>query len=354
MLGMLIEHELQYPKLQPKGVLWSVYGRSAPLFVLLAGVGLTLASGDRARHRRRAMILTRAPLLLLVGMALSLGGDGVILQSFALFFVVGVCVIRLPRWALAIAAGTCLVGGPLFLTLLRRHGELTFFGSQTDVGFRALLDPVRLARGLTLSYYPAVIWLGFFFVGMLLGRLNLSSAAAGRRLFGWSAITAVSLFTIGWACARAFAPAIGSFGVAPDPPTMWSQHWTTYGFSNSVGWALSSTAVALAIVGGCVWMTARVRGQVRVLAPLAALGAMPLTFYVLHFAYLGTAWSQLVLYLTNPISLLCMSLVFWFAFAAMAQWWLTRFRRGPLESVLHTVAFTVTAPTRTGAGVESD
>ncbi|MBA3303451.1 MAG: DUF1624 domain-containing protein, partial [Acidimicrobiia bacterium] len=43
MLGMLVEHTLQYPDLQAKGVLWSVYGRSAPLFVLLAGMGLVLA-----------------------------------------------------------------------------------------------------------------------------------------------------------------------------------------------------------------------------------------------------------------------------------------------------------------------
>ncbi len=44
MLGMLVEHTLQYPTIEPKGVLWSAYGRSAPLFVLLAGVGLSLAT----------------------------------------------------------------------------------------------------------------------------------------------------------------------------------------------------------------------------------------------------------------------------------------------------------------------
>ncbi len=48
MLGMLIEHVVQYPTLQPKGALWVVYGRSAPLFVLLAGVGLSLATRGAA------------------------------------------------------------------------------------------------------------------------------------------------------------------------------------------------------------------------------------------------------------------------------------------------------------------
>jgi uncharacterized membrane protein len=112
MLGMLVEHTIQYPTLEPKGVLWSVYGRSAPLFVLLAGVGLTLGTAGR-RALSRAMVVARAPFLLLVGMTLSLWVDGVILQSFALFFLVGVCLVRVPRVVLAVLTVACLVGGPL-------------------------------------------------------------------------------------------------------------------------------------------------------------------------------------------------------------------------------------------------
>jgi uncharacterized membrane protein len=49
MLGMLVEHTIQYPTLEPKGVLWSVYGRSAPLFVLLAGARLSLGACHRGK-----------------------------------------------------------------------------------------------------------------------------------------------------------------------------------------------------------------------------------------------------------------------------------------------------------------
>jgi hypothetical protein len=91
MLGMLVEHTLQYPTIQAKGMLWSVYGRSAPLFVLLA-----------------------APV-----------------------------------------GGICLVGGPLLVTVLRRSGEIGAFGSGEDEGFSSLLDPLTLLRALLLEQYPA-------------------------------------------------------------------------------------------------------------------------------------------------------------------------------------------------------
>jgi uncharacterized membrane protein len=343
MLGMLIEHVVQYPTLQPKGVLWVVYGRSAPLFVLLAGVGLSLATRAR-RPLDRSMVAARVPVFLLAGMALSLRGDGVILQSFALFFRVGIAAVRLPRWGLGIAAATCLVGGPLFLTELRRHELLHFFGTQTDVGFHGLVTPVAFGRGLLLSYYPAVIWLGFFFVGMLLGCSDVSSAAAGRRLFGWGAAVATLLFTAGWAGARAFGPPSDGFSLAPAPPTTWAQHWTTYGFSNSVAWALSSTALAVAIVGGCIWI---VVAAPRAFTSLVALGAIPLTFYVLHFVYLGTLWTWVQPHLSSSeVAYFVAAVAFWLAFAAIARRWLARFRRGPLETVLRAIELALTSPWR--------
>ncbi len=135
MLGMLVEHTLQYPVLQPRGALFAVYGRSAPLFVLLAGAGLSLAMRPARPSRGRAMVLARVPLLLLIGMALSIEVSGVILQSFALFFLIGVSLAGLSQRVLAVVAGACFVGGPLLLAALRRAGELRGFGSQEDVGF---------------------------------------------------------------------------------------------------------------------------------------------------------------------------------------------------------------------------
>lgn len=345
MLGMLVEHTIQYPTLEPKGVLWSVYGRSAPLFVLLAGVGLTLGTAGR-RPLSRAMVVARAPFLLLVGMTLSLWVDGVILQSFALFFLVGVCLVRVPRVVLAVLTVACLVGGPLYLTVLRRAGDLTAFGYRSDVGFDGLTHPWTLVRGLVLEFYPAVIWLGFFFAGMLLGRFDLRSAGTGRRLFAGASVAAALLFTIGWAGSRAYGPEPFPFSLAPASPTTWAEHWTTYGFSNAVGWAVSSTALALAVVGASLVLVELAGRWRRLLAPVVALGAMSLSFYVLHFAYLDTAWEAVKPHLTNTATYFLASVAFWVAFALVAQQWLRFLPRGPIELLVHGGAWLLTWPLR--------
>jgi len=345
MLGMLVEHTVQYPTLEPKGVLWSVYGRSAPLFVLLAGLGLSLGTAGR-RPLSRAMVAARAPFLLVVGMTLSIWVDGVILQSFALFFLVGVCLVRVPRVVLGVLSAACLVAGPLYLTVLRRDGELTSFGYRSDVGFDALGDPWTLVRGLALEFYPAAIWLGFFFAGMLLGRFDLRSAVTGRRLLAGASVVAALLFTIGWAGSRAFGPEPYPFSLAPSSPTTWGEHWTTYGFSNAVGWAVSSTALSLAVVGASLVLVEIGTRWRRLLGPVVALGAMSLSFYVLHFIYLDTGWEALKPHLTNTATYFGASVAFWLAFALLAQQWFRFLPRGPIELLVHAGAEVLTWPLR--------
>lgn len=335
MLGMLVTHTLLYPTTQPKGVLWTVYGRAAPLFVLLAGAGLVLMTRS-GRPRVRAAVAVRAVLLLVIGMALSIEVDGVILQSYALFFLVGLLLLRLPGPGLAGLAAACLVGGPLLLTALDRSGGTGPLGG--GVGFESLEDPGGLLRTLALDHYPAVTWFGFFLVGMLLARVDLGSAAVRLRLLAGSAGAAALLFTAGWIGAERFGPDPLPFSIAPPHPTTWSGHWTTYGHSGAIGWTLSSTALALTVVGACVCLLARDGVARRLLAAPVALGQMALTFYLLHFLYLDTVWLDVEPDLTSTWPFFLASLVFWCAFAAVAWGWLRVFRRGPLESVLHAVS----------------
>ena len=286
------------------------------------------------------------PFLLLVGMILSIWVDGVILQSFALFFLVGLCVLRLPRAALAALAAACLVAGPLYLTVLRRSGEIGAFGTRDDVGFPGLAHPGTFLKGLALEHYPAVVWLGFFFVGMLVGRSALGNPATARRLFLGGTAASVLLLTIGWAGSRAYGPEPFPFSLAPPAPTTWAEHWTTYGFSEAVGWALSSCALAVAVVGGSLVLVDVARRRARLFAPIVALGAMSLTFYVAQFAYLDTLWLEIKPHLTTTLTYFLASVAFWVAFALVAQQWLRFLPRGPIELLVHGGAWLLTWPLR--------
>ena len=345
LLGMLVEHSLQYPDLEPKGVLWSVYGRSAPLFVLVAGIGLSLATRPGSGPLSRVTVAARVPFLFLVGLILALWVDGVILQSFALFFVVGLCLVRVPRAVLGGLAAACLVAGPLWLTVLRRSGEIGGFGTRDDVGFSGLAEPWTFLRGLVLEQYPVVTWLGFFLVGMLIGRIALSPATA-RRLFLGGTVASVLLLTIGWAGSRAYGPEPFPFSLAPSRPTTWPEHWTTYGFSESLGWALSACALAVAVVGGSLVLVDVLGRRRRLLAPFVALGAMSLTFYVAQFAYLDTLWLEVKPHLDTTLTYFLASVAFWVVFAFAALLWLRVLPRGPIELLVNTGAALLLWPLR--------
>jgi uncharacterized membrane protein YeiB len=240
----------------------------------------------------------------------------------------------------------CLAGGPLLLTELRGHGVLHGFGSETDVGFTALHHPLTLSAGLALQYYPAVTWMGFFFLGMLIGRTDVSDLDRARRLCIRATLAAAALFALGWWGAHAFAPRAFAFVASPPLPFTWRQNFTTYGFSEAAGWALSSAAVALAVLGACVWFAARPGRFAPAVDPVAALGAMSLTFYVLHFVYVGEVWPHIEPYARSTVALTIASVAFWAIFAAGARWWLAHFRRGPFETVLHAGALVLVAPFR--------
>lgn len=343
MFGMFVAHALILAGAQDENVLWAGNGREAPLFVLLAGTGLTL--GTRApRSRARAMNVVRAVVLLVIGLALATQTGGVILQYYALYFLVGLCVLRLPRRALGALAGACLLGGPLVLTALVRAGTVDRSFSRADVGLAALADPVALVRALALEgAYPAIVWLGFFFAGMMVGRMDLASSRTRARLFVGGAVVAVLAFITGWAGARAHAPADVDLteGLALAPA--WSYHWTTYGHSESLAWTVSSTAVAVAVVGACLWLAACwPRG--RVLGPPIALGQMALSFYLFHLLYLDTVGRRLDPQLTSGLHHFVAAIAFWAVFALLAQQWMRRARRGPLESVVHAVATVIVRP----------
>lgn len=337
LLAMLTTHTLITPVTRAEEVLWFAKGPTAPLFVMLAGTGLSLATRSPRRPRTRAMIVVRAALLLLIGLWLATQMQGAIIQYYALYFLIGICFVGLATRALAALAGLFVVGGPLLLTALLRAGHIESYGTG-DVGLDSLGDPVALVRTLALEgSYPAAVWLGFFFTGMALGRLDLTSTRTMRQLFVGASAAASVAYAAGWYGARTFAPAevdlASGLKLAPE----WSYHWTTYGHTEALAWAVASTAFGVAAVGACLIAATRI-ARSRLLGPPVALGQMALTFYLLHLWYVDTLWKRFDPHLTNFVAYVAATLAFWLIFALLAQRWMRRMAHGPLESAINAVA----------------
>lgn len=287
-------------------------GRSSILFATLAGVSLGLMTGAEhplakgRRFDRVTGIVLRALLLFLLGVALALTGSriAIILDYYAIMFLLIVPLLFLPRWALGALAGALAFAGP---ALASSVGEA-----------RATPLAEVLANYLLTGYYPAVVWLPFLLAGLIAARSGLARPR-----------------TQGWLVGAGLAFAVVGYGAAAIVPGVSAE-----AHSSTTAEVLGSGGLALAVIGILLAATtgdgsARIaRG---VLWPLAATGSMALTVYTAQIlvlasivAYFSTPGADVVIdYPGWPllIGMSALSVVF-------ASIWRATLGKGPLERAL--------------------
>ena len=385
MIGMVIAH---YVVRDPGGgaldsVRAFVDGRAMPLFVLLGGVGVTLAA-RRAAHPDRALLL-RAVVLFPLGLLLQevTVGIAIILQYYALFFVVAVGLRRLPGvglWAVALVV-TALGGVAFQLTP-------TWPTYEGWAGWSALGDAMwwkGLATALTVNgYYPLAPTLAFLAVGMWLGRQRLDSDRVAATMLAAGMV----LGLVGYVGGRALASAVDTDGIVRDAQTGRSELAASIaadlarvdgisvaelrrrvddsvtlererdevlaslvdyhdhvvasfrverladaaGHSHMPAWVLGATGSATAVLGASLLAARRLE---RPLVPLVVLGQFALTFYVAQAVLIRWTVERGTTSIGAEFRL-CAAIVVGFTLAALV--WRRWLGRGPLEATLRLVA----------------
>ncbi len=323
-LGMLAVHVGPTDASGPVGRLYAApYGRASLLFVLLAGVGVALM----ARSRRtplatsRVTLGWRAALLLPAGLALQELGHGanVILQDYALFFLLAILAIGVPRRGLLALAATFATLGPVTYLFGRAAFPAMFERTATS-----LSDPaMSTVHGLVLSGpYPLITWAAPFLFGMWLGHLDLTSTRVRWRLLVIGGAVGAGSFLL----ARIALLVLGQPTSLADPRFL----LTSVAHGQMPLWLVGGTAVATAVLGAALLVGSRLP---RATAPLAYAGQVALTVYVGHLLVLHAlpeiATSDAV---GGALSILA---AFTLAILAGATLWRRRFDRGPLEVALH-------------------
>ncbi|MFC5382296.1 heparan-alpha-glucosaminide N-acetyltransferase domain-containing protein [Aquipuribacter nitratireducens] len=329
-------------------------GRASATFALLAGAGLALADGATDGPRTSlghawARTAVRAVLVLVVGLTLaSLGPPvAVILQYYAVLFVLVVPFVRLPAAVLALGGGLWLLLAPVASQWLRLTFGLDGPGPQVGLE-RLLVQPVASLQDLLLTgYYPVLTWFGYLLLGAAVGRLPLRRTATALGLVGSGLLLAAGSWLVSWAllstaaAQRALAggdPLSGRgvegpfFGTTPTSSWWWLAIRTPH--SGAPLDLLGTAGVALAVVGACLLVARGPAGAV--LLPLAAAGSMTLTLYSAHVVAVWAGQPGL----TDPGDWIVHSLV-----ALVVAWvWRMRFRRGPLEEGVAQVVDAVAGP----------
>ncbi|MGK4579452.1 DUF418 domain-containing protein [Kitasatospora sp. HPMI-4] len=322
------------------------HGRASALFALLAGVALTLISGRSPRVGREgrqaaARIAVRALILLAVGSVLTAmkAPVDVILAYYGLYFLLALPLRRLAAGPLAVAALIWALVGPQLSFVLRSGLDARDWTGQLTA-----LDPIAHFTGgegllalLLTGSYPALTWMPFVLAGMALGRLGLTDARVHSRLAATGAVLICLGYGGSWLACRFVSAPVGTDWLnGPEDGTVDIADpaglFTAAPHSGTTFEIFGALGVALIIVVGCTALLAwRPSAGTRLpVAPVAAVGALSLSAYVGHIVLMEALGGD-----DLPGSPALLLAAFSALAMALAWLWTRRFRRGPLEAVLH-------------------
>lgn len=326
-IGMVMVH-IGPVRTEGFGLVGAVYraplGRASILFILVAGVGVSLLAGDRtgarvrdARWRLAWRALALAPLGLALA-ALPTTDIAVILHFYAVYLCLAIIALRLSDRLLLWLAAVSVLLGPVVVLVSRQTRPGWFSAQSTD-----WTDLEQISAEFIVSgRYPVAVWAAPLFIGMWVGRQDLRSSKVVGELTAAGALVAVGTFGVHRFLSAQTQDPIGA--------TDWRQLAALEPHNEMPLWIVSSTGIALAVLGGCVLGA---RAMPRLVWPLVALGQLALSVYAAHILVLaeqpellkrdtfGEAWWSVGRF---TIVLLLLAIA-WRAIA----------RRGPLEAFLH-------------------
>ncbi len=331
-LGMVMAHFGPNPMPESFGgdMYGVVLGRASILFALLAGVGVALLSTSRSGGslwRVRGRLVFRGALLLPIGLWLQGLDHGVlvILQYYAVYFLLAVLVLSLSSRRLLMGAVSALTLGPLAYVFVRSISSEWFVEDPATLG-----SPMGdIAGDILLSgAYPLVTWSAPLVFGMWLGSRELSSA----RTQLWMLFIGLA---VAFAAPRVSNILVENFGEPLFGPPRLPEN---AGFTNLLSaeahsqmplWMLGAIGAATATLAAMLLLA---NLSPKAIWPLAATGQLALTVYVGHLLLLH-ANEELVRRETVPEAAFTVGMFMLFAMLVCTLWRAV-FSRGPLEAIL--------------------
>lgn len=289
-------------------------GRAAALFVILAGIGLTLAQTPKG------VIAARAGVLLVLGLANLTIFEADILHFYALYFLVALPFLAAPsRWFLLAAFAAMAIGFVgLFLLDYEAHWDwetLVYADFWTLEGF--------LRHAFFNGWHPVFPWVSFVFLGMWIGRQDLANKGVQNRLILWGLAASLLATLPGFLIED---PQLGEIlGTASLPPGPF--------------YLLAASGSACVMIGAMLRL-GNLLDRLGLAEWLTTPGRMALSLYVAHILLgMGTleAMGQLDGSL-SPEAIFGFSLGFC-AFSMLFTWvWTLLSPRGPLEALMRRIS----------------
>jgi len=319
------------------GLALFLLGRAAVIFVMLAGVGITLMShkailsGDAFLIKKvRQGLLKRSLVLFFMGLVFLHWWRSDILHFYGLFLSTAALLLFVPGRRLWLLIGGCLAVGSFLFAFYQADPILVQILLPAN-NFFDFFDSM-----LVSGQYPMLPWFSFLLVGMWLGRPEIiSNRRLIQRIFRISLV--VFLLTV---VLDNYMDGILAHFPNVDVDSPLALMLLSLPFPISPFFAVSAMTGALVVIILCITMSSHpLLGQP--FARLGAVGKMSLTVYIGHI-FLGLAVDRFVYTRLDLAGYPFFSVTFTLLFCLAVFWganlWFRYFEKGPLEWALRRLA----------------
>ena len=313
-----------------------VNGRAAALFVVLAGIGISLLSRtsrlseDRADIRAdRLDLFRRALFLLAIGLLFRQIWEYDILHFYGVYLMVAALLLTVSGRSLVFVGLLATVIFPILYYVLPAQYGIPFWSTTSEFTFREVMIDFFFQ-----GYHPVMPWVAFMIAGMLIGRLDLGDPAVRRKMLFGGVVVALASEAIAYAALDMglfklmedasqtidLEAASDIMGTEPYPPM-------PLFVGVGIGWAM-------AIVSLCLSFGDRFAER-RWITPLVHTGQLALTVYILHgtVGIWAVGWFGYKPHQTLEW-ILAYSTIFYVAMIVASTLWRRRFERGPVEAIM--------------------
>lgn len=311
-------------------------GRASALFVILAGIGVTLMTSramsdvDSSQHQKaRRSILKRGLLLFIIGLLYTPIWEADILHFYGVYFFVAACLLGMTNKAL-LAVASCFVALFPLVMLVFDYNQNWQWETLTYLNLWTLDGLFR--HILFNGYHPVIPWVSFLIFGMWLGRHDLNDARLRRRLF-WSGLIVCAAIESALFALRQLPPqALGLTKLEAQELLVSSI------LPPLPHYMLSATGSAVSVLVASLWLADRIRNTT-LLKWLTNAGKLSLTLYVAHVIFgMGTLEAFGLLEGQTIGVALVSALIFFLLGILFSNLWLKRFSSGPLEAIFRWAA----------------
>ncbi|MGC9403687.1 DUF418 domain-containing protein [Vibrio genomosp. F10 str. 9ZC157] len=308
-------------------------GRAAALFVILAGIGITVATNKariakegRSLKQARIRLVKRGMALIVLGLMFSLVWPADILHFYGAYFMLSALCFTLTNRQLASIGVFCIVLFPVLLMMFN-YDEGWDWSSLTYVNFWSFDG--FLKQLFFNGFHPVFPWFSFLLLGMYLGRLDLFDKTLRKKIL----LISLSLFIaveVGFFMLREQLMGAGEYLTELEIQELLLL-LSREMIPPMPQYIISSSASALIVLMACLQLADSGRNSI-VVEWIAKTGRLALSLYIGHIVVGLGLLDILGLFDKQSLTVVFFSTLLFIDFSILfSVVWLKRFDTGPLE-----------------------